>query len=281
MFGFLGRLLLRPVVISLLGAALLAQGYALFEPEESQLGFMRRNLAERLCTKVAADLPKMESIRSVAVLDLGGDDTGFLTSTLKSRIENSEKYDLIEESLLQKLLAKFGNDSKPVNTLDDAVTTARKLGADGVVFGAVVEFANPQNAAKLNLEIRMAERASGNAVFAHSYSDAISGSPAKISYWRARLADSSKGQRILIWILFALLLPLLAAPLIRRLLTEESNAINVAILACITGIDLFAALFLTGLWIPTLWTAATLVAALASSFYYNYRITSFIEELRE
>jgi hypothetical protein len=55
----------------------------------------------------------------------------------------------------------------------------------------------------------------------------------------------------------------------------------VAILACITGIDLFAALFLTGFWIPKLWTAATLVAALASSFYYNYRITSFIEELRE
>jgi hypothetical protein len=125
----------------------------------------------------------------------------------------------------------------------------------------------------------MAERSSGQAIFARSYFESMGGGGLASSYWRARIADSSKGRRIFIWVAFTLLLPLVSLPLIRRLLSEDSNLINLALLLAYTIVDMLFALLLTGFWIPTVWTAIFLILALAGSGYYNYRIANMVDRL--
>jgi hypothetical protein len=55
---------------------------------------------------------------------------------------------------------------------------------------------------------------------------------------------------------------------------------NLGLLIGYTLLDMLVAVLLTGFWIPTMWTAGILLLALATSGYYNYRIASFIEQMK-
>jgi hypothetical protein len=277
--AILSKVLLNKITIGVLGLAGTFEGYNLFKPPEDSLGFMRRKVAEQVCSKAVGDLPAKPGVRNVAVAAIQGDETGFVTAQLRDRIGASGKYEVIEQSFFQKLLREFGREEAPVLTLADAVALGRKLGVDAVIFGTIPEYALKEQGATVRLELRMAERESGNAIFAKSYMENLGGGLASPSHWRARMADSSKGRRIFVWVCFALLLPLITAPLIRRIAAEESNAFNLAMLVAYTLVDILIAFALTGFWIPTLWTAGILLLALAASAYYNYRIATVIEEL--
>jgi hypothetical protein len=274
-----GRVLFKPILYTAVGVSMLFEGYQLFGPAEDSLGFMRRNLAQRVCAKAADELPRRNGIPSIAVLDLAGDVQGLVTNLLRDRIAATGEFHLMEEPFLRKLLREFGKDGAPITRLADAVATARETGVDMIVFGEIPEFAVRQDSAALKLELRMAERASGQAIFARSYFESVGGGGLASSYWRARIADSSKGRRIFIWVAFTLLLPLVSFPLIRRLLSEDSNLLNLVLLLAYTIVDMLFALLLTGFWIPTVWTAGILVLALAASGYYNYRIAAMVDRL--
>jgi len=88
-------------------------------------------------------------------------------------------------------------------------------------------------------------------------------------------------KRVLIWLALAALLPLLLIPLIKRLLEKNSNAVNFALLAGLTLIDLAAAFVLAGFelfsWLPAL----MILAAGAAGAVYNYWLCSALERLRK
>ena len=270
-----GRAMIKPIIFGALSLTMLWESYRVFGPIEDSLGFMRRVLAEQVCSEAAEDLPQRQGLSTLAILDLAGDSSdGYISSMLRQRVQATGKYRLIEESFFRKLLREFGKDNAPVSTLADAVTAARQLGVDAVLFGEIPEFTAQKNAAAVRLELRMAERDSGQSVFARSYSSN------RADTMRARIADSSKGRRIFIWVLFTILLPLVTVPLIRRLVAVDSNLLNLGLLVGYTLLDMFVAILLTGFWIPTLWTAGILLFALVASGYYNFRIASFIEQMK-
>ncbi len=279
LYSFLGRSLVKPILYFGLGLSMFYQGYHLIAPAEDGRGFMQRNLAERLCAKVAGDLPKKEGVPSLAVLELAGDRQGNVTKLLREKIAASGEFRVLEEPFLGKLLREFGGQGISVTRLEDAVAAARRIGVDLVLFGEIPEYDVKERTGTLKLELRVAERATGQAIFAQTFAEEMGGSLILSSYWRARIADSSKGRRIFVWIVFALLLPLLTIPLIRRLISEESNILNLATLLGYTIVDMLLALLLTGFWIPTIWTAGILILALAGSGYYNYRIASIVERM--
>ena len=274
-WAIFGRAMIKPIIFAAMTLTMLWESYRVFGPAEDSLGFMRRNLAEQICNEAAEDVPQRQGLATLAVLDMAGDSSDrYISNMLRQRVQATGKYRLIEESFFRKLLREFGRDNAPVSTLADAVTTARQLGVDAVLFGEIPEFTAQKNAAALRLELRMAERDTGQSVFARSYSNRRSDTV------RARIADSSKGRRIFIWVLFTLLLPLITVPLIRRLVAVDSNLLNLGLLLGYTLLDMFVAVLLTGFWIPTLWTAVMLLFALVASGYYNFRIASFIEQMK-
>ena len=275
-WAYFGRTLIKPVVIAGLVIIILVEAYVLFlRPTEDSLASARQDLAERACTQVAADLPKRSGASTIAVLNIAGDANGTVTGLLRQRLQKSGDYRMLDGSFLVKLLREFGKENAPVSRLADAVSTAREIGVDLVVFGEVADFTVDDSTSRLKLEMRMADRQSGQAVFARSYSF---GTPEGASSWRTRLANSPKSRRIFMWVVFTLLLPVLCIPLIRRWTARDSNLVNLALLLGLTIVDMFVALFLTGFGISTAWTIVVLFLALGGSCYYNYRITSFIQD---
>ncbi len=279
-FVLTGRLLFKPAVMVGLSLVMFFEGYRLLGPGKDALGYMRYRLAETVCAQAADELPQREGLQTLAVLDLAGDSNGVVSATLRSKIEAAGVYRLLDESFFRKLMQQLGKNSSPVVRLEDAVDAARRIGVDAIVFGELPEFSATDNSAAMRLEIRMAERDSGKAVFARAYRQTMGGSWAAGAYWRARLADSSSGRRIFLWVLFTLLLPLLTIPILRKLTGMDSNLVNLGMLLGYTLLDMLFAFFLTGFWIPSLWTAAILLLALGSSAYYNYRIMSYVETMR-
>lgn len=281
MLRLFAELLFRRLVALFLLVLVVVEGYLLVRPGGDELGFLRRALADRACAEIVEDLPRQNGVYSLAVLPLAGDPDGFVTAKLRDTVRSSGKYELMDDSFFHKIWRELGRRDVPVADFDGAMTAARKAGVDFALFGEIVEFETTENRAALKLNLRLADRSARQAVFARTYERAEGGGALSSAYWRAHVADSSKGQRLLIWVLVVLLLPILTAPLIRRVTEEESNAWNLALLVIYTAIDTGLAFALTGFWVPGLTTALVLIGALLVSAYYNYRIASLIEELEK
>ena len=280
MFGFVLGLLARPVVASAVGLAVLVQAYALLGPEDEQFGFAGRTLAGRTAATVVADLPDRQGVATLAVLPLRNDPDGVLARRIREEVTNRGRYVLVEESFVQRVLREVRGQPLAPSTLEDAVRAARRIGADAVLFGDVGRFSTEQGDARIGLDLRMVERDSGQAVFGRRYEDRIEPSPVRLAYWRARLADSSKIQRVALWILLALLLPLAAARLIRRVLEEESNTRNALLVLALTAVNGLLAWGLTGFWLPTGWSVLVVLLAVVTGAMYNYKVATVIDELR-
>lgn len=280
MFGFFLGLLTRRVSITILGAGLLLQGYWLFGPEDEGLGFAVRSLADRTAAQAAADLPDRKGAVTLAVLPLLNDQSQVVSRRLRSAIAVQGRYQIIEESLLGRLLDEIGRSAQRIATLDEAVAAARRIGADIVIFGQVTRLVRDGTNASVAVDLRMAERDTGQAVFVKHYEDRIEGRASSLSYWRARLADSPKPRRALIWICWTLLLPLVTAGLIRRVTAEESNVLNAALLLGYSVIDGLVACGLTGFWLVSWWTVTAVGLATVLAGIYNLRIATAIDELR-
>jgi hypothetical protein len=273
-WAFLGRTLLKPIVAGVLAVAALFEGYFLMQPTGASIEMMRRRAAERTCKEVAADLPKRAGVPSLAVLNLAGDPSGVVTQMLREEVAAGAEYRVLEEPFFRKLLRELGKDNVPVSRLSDAVALARGIGVDLVLFGEVSPA--PEGIPQLKLEMRMAERQSGQAVFVRSYGNP----PAGKSSWRSRLEYSSKGRRIFIWVVFTLLLPIATIPLLRRVVALDSNLLNLALLLTYTALDVVAAHLLTGAAGITVWSSIILLAALVAGLCYNYGIASLIDDLQ-
>lgn len=280
MIGFLLGILSRPFAVALLLGVTLVQAWWLIGPDDEPLGFARRNVAARTAAVVALEIPGRDGITTLAVLPLRNDPNEVVTRRLKEAIADRGRYEIIEESLFRRLIAQLRKTPIPPLTAADAVSAARQIGADAVLFGEVTRFSGQQGEAMLAIDVRMAERQSGHAVWVKHYEEQLSGAPTTADYWRARLADSNKPQRVVIWVCLVLLLPLVTAPLIRRVTAEESNALNLVMLVSYTAVGVVAAWALTGFWVPSWWTALALLLAMGSAAVYNYKVTSVIDELR-
>lgn len=280
MFPFLFGLLARPVVASALGLAVLFQGYWLFGPEDEQIGFAGRTLAARTATAVASDLPDRNGVVTLAVLPFRNDENEAFGRRIRDAIANHGRYVLVEESFVQRVLREVRGQPLSASTLEEAGGAARRIGADAVLFGDVIGFSADRGDARIAVDLRMVERESAEAVFGRRYEDRIERSPARLTYWRARLADSSKIQRVALWILVSLLLPLAAAPLIRRVVEEESNVRNALLVLGLTGVNGLLAWGLTGFWLASGWSVLVLFLALVAGAVYNYQVATVIDELR-
>jgi hypothetical protein len=188
---------------------------------------------------------------------------------------------LVPPESLDRILRQIGLSSKPVTRLEDAVRIARETGVDGVLFGEVVDSSFGPRAAHVKLELRWADKSSGQAVYLPPMEANAGGSAMSPSYWSARMNAAPIWPRILIWLAVTILLPLVASPLIRKLTAEQSNAINFAVLAVVTTLDVALAFVLLGFSVSAALPALALLAAFAGAVYYNTLAVSAIDEYRD
>jgi len=281
-FGLLRHLLrLRWLM---LGGLVVAgwQGWELMRPKAWAPNDLQRSAVDQVCWQAAKAIPAgLPGIEKIAVLRLGGRDTdGFVTAKLADCLHRTGRYDVLQESFVAKLMKELGIDDKPVSTFDEAAKAGKKMGVSGVVFGEVPEFSADEAAASIRLNLRVANVEKGVSAFAESFAAKEPPAATSVAGVRRSIRTSSVVKRLLIWLAFAALLPVVLIPIIKHFLEQESNAVNFALLVGLTLADLALAYVLVGLavfeWVPALLLLGSVVAGGA----YNYWLCSTIERLR-
>jgi hypothetical protein len=265
-------------------AAVVWQGWTVVRPKPWQPSALEKAVTEAVCWQAAKALAAKElaGIEKIAVLRLGGRDTGGrVTSQLADCIHRTGPVEVLHESFVNNLMKELGIADKPVTTLAEAAQAGKKMGVSGVVFGDVAELTSDDRSASVRLNLRLANVAKEEAVFAESFAAKEPPSAASVKGVRYAIQATSPVKRLLIWLAFAAILPILLIPLLKGFLAQESNAVNFGLLTGLTLADLLLAFLLCGLiavdWVPAL----LLVGAAGASGVYNYWLCCTVEKLRQ
>lgn len=258
------------------------QGWQVVRPKPWAPNELQQAAAERVCWQAAEAIPAgLPDIEKIAVVRLGGRDVnGYISKKLAECMHQLGRYEVLHETFIGKLMRELGIDEHPVTRLDEAVKAGKQMGVSGVVFGNVPEFTSDQHSASVRLNLRVANVKTGEAVFADSFAQREPPSPASLEGIRHSVLATAVIQRVIIWLAFAVLLPLVLVSFIKHLLTKESNAVNFAMLAGLTLADLAVAFLLCGLVVLTWLPGLAIVAAAVAGGAYNYWVCSRLEELR-
>ena len=259
------------------------EGWSVLRPKPWAPNELQKSAADAVCWQAAKAIPAgLPGVSKIAVLRLGGRDAdGYVTAKLTECIQRVGCYDVPSETLGGNVMKELGVDAKPVSALAEATKAGKEMGVNGVVFGEVAELASDGTSASIRLDLRVANVQKNDVVFADSYrakepvtADAATGV-------RRSIQATGVVKRLLIWLAFATLLPIILIPMIKRLLEQESNAVNFALLLALTLADLALAYVLCGLaafgWLP----AVAVVGSVVAGGGYNYWLCSTIERLRK
>ena len=275
------KLMFNSVTMTLVAIVAVVSTWWIVKPSSSPGPVLRDSILDAIATRIKAQMPRAFVGKPIIIADLGGDPNESITNGIRNRLAAEHAASVVPQDFLERVLRQIGLAAKPVTRLDDAVRVARETGADGVLFGEVVDQSFGPRAAHLKLDLRWADKSTGQAVYLPPVEAQAGGSPMSASYWSARMEAAPIWPRILIWLAVTILLPLIASPLIRRLTAEQSNAINFAVLAVVTTLDVALAFVLLGFSVSAALPALLLLAAFAGAVYYNTFAVTAIDEYRD
>jgi hypothetical protein len=257
-------------------------GWTHFGPRKPQVNAPRRQVAEQVVTSAIEDLRKNNaSLRTVAVLHLVDDPTDYVTDQLRANIEQSGFVDLLDQPVGEKLERALNLRVASVGELDAATREGRRLGAQGVIFGKVHAFDSYPGAARIDLEITLADVAGRQALFTRRYSKEIPSGPLSA----AAIEDSASSigwvRRLLAWAVLVLLLPVFTISFIRAMVRKQSNRANAFTLGVYTAADALLAYLFLGAGLASLLSALLFVLVVGMAFAYNVFIMTFALKMEQ
>lgn len=268
--------------VLLLAAILVALGWKHFGPQKPQLSTLRQRVADETAVALLGDLRKAcadNSIRSVVLLPLAGDATGYVADSLRSAIEQSGALDLRGRPLDEKVRKQLNLRLDGINQLHQALTRARDPGVEGVIYGTVHAFESLGNGAKLDLELSVGAFAGSEVVFTRRYTKEFS--PVLLPGGGAG-GDEHRfglGARVLAWAVAVLLLPVFTISFARATVRQQSNRANALALGVYSLVDIALALLMLGFNFSS-WVGILLfLLAAAAAVAYNAFILSFALKL--
>ncbi|MGO8678750.1 MAG: hypothetical protein ACLQVX_23140 [Limisphaerales bacterium] len=257
-------------------------GWTHFGPRRPQVSALRRQVAAQVVSAVLEDLRNNKSsVRTVAFPHLVNDPSDCVTDQLRANIEQSGFMDLLDQPLIERVERALNLRVASVGDVDDAVREGRKLGAQGVIFGKVHSFESYPGGAKMDLEMSLADVAEGHVLFTKHYSKEVPGGP----FSPVAIEDGPGGlggvQRLLVWGVIVLLLPVFTISFIRAMVRKESNRANGFTLGVYTGADALLAYLLLGAGVSSVLSALLFVLVVGIAFAYNVFIMTFALKMEQ
>jgi hypothetical protein len=303
---FIVRLLWRVVRFRLLLPMMLigfaGQVWMSVRPTRNPLDERRLELADEVAGKLAESLPRPAVGRpTLIVMPFDRDPTGSVTDAVCRAIERVDRYAVQPRSLLENLLRKYGTRVEAI-TPEEAETlviedtpaefvlagrvqmlSARSDMDEAAIEGVFIPVGGTRDTLAVTAEAPIADRSTGVPItrlsrpvrlLAETVRDHTTEAqplPAETYPWPARLIT---------WLLVALLLPLVATPLVSRGLEKQSNAVNLLMLLGLTSVAGVTAFAMVGFQLDTIWGASLLVAGTGLAFAYNWLVLAKVDELR-
>jgi hypothetical protein len=273
------------MALSRLGAVALVlylgyEAWDYFGPHKPEIGPVRREAVDQVIPTIVEDMrASRHGVRAAAILHFTNDPSDYVTNRLRSAIEQSGILNLRDRTVGEKVWDALRLEHKGYGDIQAAVARGKSLGTDAVVYGSVHTLESSPGGVTLDIEVGLADVASGQSVFSKKYSreSALSAvSPAVIQEQTHMLSWPA---RLIAWAVAILLLPVFTIGFIRTMVKKESNRAN----AFVLGIYTFAAALLAylivgvdfGSWLAILLFLIAVGAALA----YNVFIMTFALKL--
>lgn len=283
--------MLKPILGAVQGLAKVAligvvawQGWKYLSPGGADIDPARDRIAKRAAKQVVEDLrARRGAIRAALLLHFVGDSTDTVTEAVRAAIHYTGVLELKGKSLLDKGRKLVHVRAPSYGSLPEALRQAQGQAVQGVIFGKVSRFESVSGGAAIDLELTLADVASGSEVFRRQYKLDDSGGAAEGDGAAAGAAGRgffSWVGLILAWVLVVLLLPVFSISFIRTMVTRKSNRANAFTLAVYTLADAVLALLLVGAAAVATWICwVVFLAALGAALAYNARVMAFALEL--
>lgn len=207
---------------------------------------------EAVMKQVRGKLPSPEIDRQpVLILPLERDREDRFNTILREAIEADMKYQAVDQSTRDQLLAQFRFDDKIVTDREDAIKLGKRAEAEVVIFGHVDKWQHGKESTLVDFTASAYQVADGKVIFEESRFTNIPKKPKNKPKTKRKPVSEETGQSsdLRLWlglICFALFWPILLAPLTRKILDRESNALTaitlVAVIAVPVGVWWFTVL---------------------------------------
>jgi hypothetical protein len=275
------------LVVTRLGSLCLAGyvfwlGWQHLEPRKPEVGPARRWAVAETVPAIVADIrANRQGIQSAVILHLVNDPSDTVTDSLRSAMERTGVLDLYDRSFLEKaraimLLRQPASDSAP-----RALRVARRRGADAAIFGAVHVFESGPQGVALDLEVSLADTASGQVVWTKRYTRQMTAGSAGQPSVPSATPKGAGLTRVLAWAVLVLLLPVFSITFIRTMVRKSSNRINAFVLAIYTAVDAILAWLMVGASLVGGGAIVAFVGGVAVAAAYNVFVMTFALRLEE
>lgn len=232
----------------------------------------RLKLAETVAGRFAEQLRRNRgNARSVVVLHLANDPTHCVTRAIRGRISETGILNLADEPLAERFQTAFGIPFDGCGDEHDAMAIAEKAPQDMVVWGTVDRFETDEDGHPvLAGELHAIDAVGMEPVLSFAMGDSSALSDARRTNAAApRTTQASISGRLAVFLLPAILLPLVFFPAIRKLVARRSNNVNLALLAALSAMDTTLAMALFGAVEHCLPFSWFLLAAATASVFCN------------
>ncbi len=252
--------------------------YSMLAPPPPPLDRARKRAAEQAAESMAKAVPPAWRRKKLFVSPFDSDATGYVTRAVTQAVRRLDRAEIVE--FRADTVEDMGNKLASVLSLDwprakgrtlEALKLASAAGAELVMLGRVNELSLTEGVARADVYAEVLDVKTGGRLWEHS------------AVWTPRFLERTVGlispmKRAIAWILFVLLLPWAASPVVKRALGMESNAANALVLAGLVGLAAATAYValagdLTG------WAGAFFLVALALGFFYNAGVLNYVAGL--
>lgn len=276
-YGFGHRLLFNRFTMILAVATVGLVTWRIAKPPADPAAVIREALLDEAAERIALSSPSQFAEHPVAVAPLGGDPGGQVRQGLQQRLGGMVSKP-ITTKMLGRALEQLGLRKTVVYKLDQALLLAREAGVSAVLFGDVTDQYVTRSGGRLRLAVRWADAGSQAEIDVGPVTVEAGFSPWSPNTWAIRARRASPWPRILMWIGATLILPILASPILRRVLELESNSATFAALAAATLVDVLFCFGLLGFSVSSFGPFVFLLGAFSLSGGYNFVAISMLNE---
>jgi hypothetical protein len=250
-------------------------------PTRPELTGVQVELVRRLAGEAGAWAGGLNVGRHPTVLaTLARDRFGVVTDAIRTALWQGDRFDLMDYGIGEKLRKQTAWTRAPVETLEEAVASARSREARLVVWGRVQELSDFGGAARLAGNLLVADATTGQVLARRDFDlrpgEAAAGESLPLIAGNVRPEGGWPWMnRLFAWAVATLLLPLAAYPASARVMAAESNAATLALLLAhvlVSTVAAYALLFRSsqGFIAGTVFLA---VAALTVLYHWNALVT--------
>ncbi len=248
--------------------------YSFLAPAAVELEPERMRAADEAAAAVARAMPEEWRRKKMFVAPVASDASGYVTQSLKRAVARLDKAEPVAPprtekviSLITALAGKEAGAATP-EARTAALKIARAAGAELLLLGRVRELSLTDGVPRIDLGVEVLDAGTGAKAWGFD------------AAWTPPFLERTVGlvppmKRAIGWILFVLLVPWAAMPIVRPVLKRESNAANAAMLLVLAGISVaLAYVALAGDLAG--WAGAFFLLAVAFGFLYNAGVLNYM-----